>query len=199
MKYFLFIKLFLNYLFKAKSKNKKTMNVSQMSEQEQISLTSIHQSIFPKRKKGFEKLSFSYFNNAKSKYDNITQPVLSMTKHVLESLNITNYDFSAWFMEFQQRNCGFEKKVKRTFDWHRDDYATIGYKVHTIIFYLRKDKTIKGGNLEYEIDDKKYIQEIESGDVLCFNGDLKHRPEICSGMGCRDSIVVFVKRRKRKI
>lgn len=174
------------------------MNSSQMNDEEMNTLSAIHHSIFPKREKGFEKLGFSYFNNAKSKYDNITQPVLSMTKEVLDCFNITNYDFSAWFVEFQQRNCGFEKKVKRTFGWHKDDYATIGHKVYTVIFYLRKDETIKGGNLEYKLGKQTYNQKIASGDIVCFNGNMYHQPEVCSGMGCRDSIVVFVKRRKQK-
>ena len=169
------------------------MNVSQMKSEEQDSLISIHHTILPKRKKGFEKKNMVYFGSSNSEHG-IEEPILSMAKRVLDSANKTDYDLSKWFVEFQQRNCGFEKKVKRTFDWHRDDYAAVGFKVYTVIFYLRKDKTIKGGNLEYEIDNEKYIQEIESGDILCFDGDLIHRPEICSGMGCRDSIVVFVKR-----
>ena len=170
------------------------MNCSHLNDQEINSLTAIHSNIFPKREKGFEKRPFSSLNNAKSKYDNITHPILSKTKEVLHLLGITNYDFSTWFMEFQQRNCGFEKKPKRTFKWHRDDYSTINYKVHTIIFYLRKDNSIKGGNLEYKLGKQIYNQKIEAGDILCFDGNIYHQPEICSGMGCRDSIVVFVKK-----
>ena len=174
------------------------MNTSQMNDEEMHLLTSIHHGIFPKREKGFEKRGFSYFNNAKAKakseYDNITQPILSKTKEVLNSFGISNYDLSTWFVEFQQRNCGFEKKAKRTFKWHKDDYSTIPCKVHTVIFYLRKDKSIKGGNLEYKLEKETHHQKIETGDILCFNGNIDHQPEICSGMGCRDSIVVFVKR-----
>ena len=172
------------------------MNISQMNTEEHDSLISIHHSMMPKRKKGFEKKNIAYYSTSNSE-DGIAESILSMAKRVLDSANKTNYDLSKWFVEFQQRNCGFEKKIKRTFDWHRDDYAAVGFKVYTLIFYLRKDKTIKGGNLEYEIDNGKYIQEIESGDVLCFDGDLRHRPEICAGMGCRDSIVVFVKRTEK--
>jgi len=87
-----------------------------MNNEEMHLLTSIHHGIFPKREKGFEKRGFSYFNNAKAKakakseYDNVTQPILSKTKEVLDSFGITNYDLSTWFVEFQQRNCGFEKR-----------------------------------------------------------------------------------------
>ena len=86
-----------------------------------------------------------------------------------------------------------KKKCKRTFDWHNDDYGVVNYNVYTIIYYIRKDNTIKGGNLEYIFENKNYIEQIENGRILCFDGNLKHRPEICSGIGCRDSIVVFIK------
>ena len=33
----------------------------------------------------------------------------------------------------------------------------------------------------------------KNGQILCFDGDLKHRPQLCFGFGCRDSIVVFIK------
>ena len=65
--------------------------------------------------------------------------------------------------------------------------------MYTIIYYIRKDHTIKGGNLEYKLKNKNYIQQIKTGQILCFKGNLQHRPEICSGIGCRDSVVVFVK------
>lgn len=164
-----------------------------MNDEEMKTLTAIHHNIFPKREKSFEKLSFSYFNKVKAKAKCDT--ILSKTKEVLDYFNRTDYDLSTWFVEFQQRNCGFEKKVKRTFDWHRDDHATIGYKVYTVIFYLRKDETIKGGNLEYKLGKQTYTQKTGTGDVVCFNGSIYHRPEVCSGMGCRDSIVVFVARK----
>ena len=47
---------------------------------------------------------------------------------------------------------------------------------------------------EYKIDKKHFIHEVKSGDILCFNGDLTHCPEPTYGFGCRDAIVVFVKR-----
>ena len=64
-------------------------------------------------------------------------------------------------IEFHQRNCGFEKKYKRTFPWHEDDYGAVNFKVYTIIYYIRKDHTIKGGNLEYKFKNKNYIQQIK--------------------------------------
>jgi hypothetical protein len=59
---------------------------------------------------------------------------------------------------------------------------------------LRKDITIKGGNLRYEINDRELIHNVNVGDVLCFKGDIMHNPEPSYGLGCRDIIVVFMKR-----
>lgn len=169
------------------------MNVSKLNESVIDIFTSKHNNILPKRKKGFEK---KYFVSNTYKNDDIEiELILSKCKEVLDSFDKMDYDISKWYLEFQQRNCGFEKKAERTFDWHVDDYSTVSYKVYTIIFYLRKDITIKGGNLEYKLKKTRYTQKIEGGDILCFDGNIKHRPEICDGMGCRDIIVVFIKRK----
>lgn len=167
------------------------MNISRLNPDEQYLFATIHNNFLPKRKQNFDKKGISSYKNSTSK--KIIEPIIIKTKQLLDSLNKTNYDLSQYYIEFQQRNCGFEKKCKRTFDWHKDDCGTVNYKVYTIIYYIRKDNTIKGGNLEYIFENKNHIQEIQNGQILCFDGNLKHRPEICSGIGCRDSIVVFIK------
>ena len=151
---------------------------------------SIHNTIISKRKNSFERKGL-YYNKNPDKL--IIEPIIKKTEKILDMFNKKNFDSSKYYIEFQQRNCGFEKKSKRTFDWHEDDYGAVNFKVYTVIYYLRKDTTIIGGDLEYIFEGKNYLQEIKNGQVLCFDGNLKHRPEICSGMGCRDSIVVFVK------
>ena len=80
------------------------------------------------------------------------------------------------------------------FAWHQDDYGAVNYKVNTIIYYLRKDKTIRNGNLKYKINDIEATHIVKKGDILCFRGDLWHYPETSTGFGCRDIIVVFIKR-----
>jgi len=167
------------------------MNTSQLNSYEIDLFASIHNTILPKRKQNFDTKGISSAKNLQ--YTTIIEPIMIKTKQVLDMFNKTNYDLSRYYIEFQQRNCGFEKKCKRTFDWHEDDYGAVNYKVHTIIYYIRKENTIKGGNLEYIFENKNYIQQIKNGQILCFDGNLKHRPEICSGIGCRDSIVVFIK------
>lgn len=170
-----------------------TMDVSKLNNAEIDLLISIHNTIIQKRIQKFNKKSILYNKT----YNNIINPIIdtiiTKTKEILDIFNKKNYDLSKYYIEFHQQNCGFEKKGKRIFDWHIDNYGAVNFEVYTVIYYLRKDITIKGGNLEYKLNNKKFIQEIENGQILCFDGDLKHRPEICSGFGCRDSIVVFIK------
>ena len=167
------------------------MNISELKGDEKHIFSSIHNTFLPKRKQNFDTKGILSGKNLKSK--NLVEPIIKKTKQLLDMFNKTNYDLSQYYIEFQQRNCGFEQKCKRTFPWHEDDYGAVNFKVYTIIYYIRKDHTIKGGNLEYKFKNKNYIQQIKTGQILCFNGNLEHRPEICSGIGCRDSIVVFIK------
>ena len=51
------------------------------------------------------------------------------------------------------------------FAWHTDDYEVAGMPVYTILYYIRKDKTIKGGNSEYRIKSKKNIHIVNEKDI----------------------------------
>mgnify|MGYP007000219706 len=80
-----------------------------------------------------------------------TKPILDKALFLLKELNITNIDKKCNHMEFHKRNSGFEKKdLKNWFIWHQDDYSAVSWPCYTIIFYIRKDPTLKGGNLEYK-------------------------------------------------
>ena len=121
-------------------------------------------------------------------------PILQKAINILTSNDITNFNKANFIVECHQRNCGFEKKKYQWSHWHTDDYGASNYLVYTILFYLRKDKTVCGGNLDYRINQDVYTHEVKSGNVVQFRGDLKHKPQATSGFGCRDIIVVFVKR-----
>ena len=43
----------------------------------------------------------------------------------------------------------FGEKIKYCYDWHNNNHESMGCKVHTLLVCIRKDKTIKGGNLLY--------------------------------------------------
>lgn len=167
------------------------MDITTLNNVEIQQFRFIHNTIFPKRKQSFQKKGI-LLNGIKIKLD--IKSIINKTKLILDLFNKTNYDLTKTYTEFQQRNCGFEKKCRRTFNWHKDNEGVINFKVYTVIYYIRKDELIKGGNIEFIYGGKNNVQQIDNGTVLCFDGDLKHRPEICSGIGCRDSIVVFVKK-----
>lgn len=160
-----------------------------MTDIEVDTFTEIHKKYIPKRKRRFA--TYDVHSNGKHKH---TQPIIQRAIDCLRDNGVTNFDEKKWCIDFHQRNCGFEKKKYQWSKWHKDDYAVIRCKVHTVIFYLRKDITVGGGDFEYEKDGKKIIQNIESKSILQFSGDLSHRPQETWGFGCRDSIVVFIKR-----
>lgn len=98
-----------------------------------------------------------------------------------------------WLIEFHHYN--IKKYYEPEFGRHCDDKSAISANVNTIIFYLNKDKTIKGGNLIVYDDngaDKKL--EINSGDMIIMKGDLEHEIEPLDGFGNRMSIVVQIQR-----
>ena len=124
----------------------------------------------------------------------LVRPILNKALSILKENNIYNIDSTNYYIEFHKRNCGFEKKQYQSLDWHYDDYGAINYKVYTVIFYLRKDLTLKGGNLEYKLNKKINIHNVNTGDIVQFSGNMYHKPQPTSGFGCRDIIVVFIKR-----
>jgi hypothetical protein len=120
-------------------------------------------------------------------------------------------DTSKGMIEFWSFNVDGEKIIT-PLDFHEDDYGVLGDIVDTVIFYIRKDETIKGGDLEIIENIKKHkilfgflqwhtkehkIIKIKSNDILVFNGNLTHKPQDVYGNGHRDCIVVqFVSKRE---
>ena len=180
------------------------MNHSKLTTGELEQFQKIHFNLIFKnsRKKKFNTFSISksgskHHDKPRSLYTTI-DPILLKSISILDNNNIDNYDKNTYYIEFHQRNCGFEKKPYGIFSWHQDDGGAVSYNVHTIIFYLRKDKTIQGGDLLYKDGSKEQKHIVNVGDIINFRGDLKHKPEETSGFGCRDIIVVFIKRTNNK-
>lgn len=163
-----------------------------MTDTEVDTFTEIHKKYIPKRKKRFA--TYDIHSNGKQKDIEYTKPIIDRAIACLKDNNITNFDEKKWCIDFHQRNCGFEKNKYQWSVWHKDDHAVINCKVHTVIFYLRKDITVGGGDFEYKKNGEKIIQKIESKSILQFCGNLSHRPQETWGFGCRDIIVVFIKR-----
>lgn len=158
----------------------------------------IHHKLIPKRNKWFNIKSINS-RNIRDNNTDIIQPILNKALCILREQNFKeniDYNPNQYHIEFQQRNCSNEKKLinKSWFDWHYDDYGAVSYKTYSIIFYIRKDKTVSGGNLEYKSNGKKHEFLVSESKYIMFPGNLYHNPQPSSGFGCRDTIVVFIKR-----
>ena len=167
--------------------------VNTLSFDELNLFTSIHHQLIPERKTKFMTRTVSSAGKNVEKIKMI-QPILQKAINILTSNGITNFNKTNFIVECHQRNCGFEKKKYQWSHWHTDDYGATSYLVYTILFYLRKDKTVQGGDLDYKISQSVYTHKVKSRDIVQFKGDLKHKPCATCGFGCRDIIVVFIKR-----
>lgn len=99
-----------------------------------------------------------------------------------------------YYLELTKYECVPESKTLKIFDLHEDDYASTGYEVNTIVFYLNKTPSLIGGNVLVNINDKYTTIPIHSGMALTFQGNLLHMPTPCSGEGSRESIVFQIAR-----
>ena len=170
------------------------MNTSTLSQEEKSQFQEFNDCFIPKRKKQFQTYAIT---NKKPKHEEAATVVLEKSFNVLKENGILDIDKTKFYIEFHKRNSGFEKKnFGEWFDWHKDDYAAVPWKGYSVIYYLRKDNTLKGGDLEYKLDKTRHIHNIKAGDILQFKGNISHRPQATTGFGCRDIIVVFIKRTK---
>jgi hypothetical protein len=108
-------------------------------------------------------------------------------------------DSKFWFMETHIYNVN-NKYVVTPFSWHQDDSG--GWpeqRVNTILWYIERDDTLKGGNLlwsldtrdpEYNSDFNKYKLNISTGMVVMMRGDTWHCPEDVWGKGIRKLLVI---------
>lgn len=81
------------------------------------------------------------------------------------------------------------KVCDRMLDFHIDNFGATSYNVSTCIIYTQKDNTIIGGNMLI----KSGTIPIEENDILLMDGDFIHRPELVSGYGYRNCVVVQFK------
>ena len=167
------------------------LNVLKLSQEELEQFIKIHHTIIPNRTKNFE---VKDINKRSTLPLNIHVPILDKAVSILGSIGINNVDKNEYYIEFHQRNCGFEKKKHQWSHWHTDDHSSINSKVYSVLFYLRKDVTVKGGDLDYKINKTIYTHKVKPGDIVQFRGDLQHMPQSTNGFGCRDLIVCFIKR-----
>ena len=176
------------------------MEISQQSDEDNAKLIEIHSKMFKiKRSKDFETYKIvesksKYRDKDISKYK-IIEPILEKAYAILDKYKI-NYDRKdkRYLVEFQRRNCFETANNKFQWSvWHKDNDALRSYRAQTLIFYLRKDICVHGGNFEYKINNEHFQHYVAEKDTLCFSGDLMHYPTPTWGVGCRDIIVVLIK------
>ena len=209
-----------------------------LDDETQSKLEKAHSFVLPHRKKTFNTQSYWKHGNSNN-YDKlgdnrlkVTYDILQLSFEILENLEIHNYDPNYFLIDYHQLNSSDTKRPYSPFAWHVDDYSVTPYNTHTIIFYLRKDRSLKGGNLLYldkslpdDYDDynkinlfNTYVQfknkiinylqpineklikikKITGKEAIYFPGNMLHNPEPVHGFGCRDTIVVFIKRTYQK-
>ena len=109
------------------------------------------------------------------------------TKKIMEQ-NEFKINEDQFYVEFHKYS--IQGKYQSMFDWHKDDNGAVNYNVCTCIYYLHKDETIIGGDLQFtEINVK-----IKPNLAVLFNGYEKHRVLLMDGHGQRKSIVVMFER-----
>ena len=142
------------------------------------------------RGKTFELETYSNAKYAKNNSSSIEsresiEQLVAIVANILTT-NGFHIDSSKYNIDFHRYNL-FGKKHSTPFAWHEDDYGSTGYEVNTAVMYLRKDKTIRGGNLLVKGANKVIVEE---NTIVLMDGRLIHKPEDLNGFGCRDSIVV---------
>jgi hypothetical protein len=107
------------------------------------------------------------------------------------------------------------EKGTTVFAPHMDDDSHRSITVETCIFYIQKDKTLIGGNLDYYIPNEqhklkwynkifenygdKHELNTTTGTVALMSGNMYHCPQDYSGHGKRNCIVVQFKSLERTI
>lgn len=195
----------LEYIFQNKKKQQNMVpdKIYQFSMSKRLKkeFNHAHTTIF-ENKRRFDFSMKSYDNHDVSTETNIDlinlfELILEKSFEILQMLQITKFSRNKYVIDFHQRNCTETIKEKYQWSvWHEDDYQITNYPVWTILYYVRKDKGVKGGNILFSNVNNNNIDtiEIEEGDILIFKGNIFHKPEETWGFGCRDVIVCFIKR-----
>lgn len=180
--------------FKSKKEYIRIKDVLTQSDKEM--LINKHIAVFNnKRNTAFQAKQIKYNSPDVDEY----QDIVSLAYSYLDKYGITDYNRSKYAVEFHQKSC-FAEPVKSTIgaNWHIDNNVVSMFRTpYTILFYIRKDKTVRGGNFECApstriFNMKSEIIEIKEGDILLFDGDMQHRAMSASGFGCRDVVAVFI-------
>ncbi len=139
-----------------------------------------------------------YYKEKKSTYIQISkkdnnEKIIEFIQNTVKIVSNNNFRInpSKYYIEFHKYIVN--GKTKPFFDFHEDDYGVVSFNTVTCIYYLEKDNTIEGGDLEFK---KHKIINIKSNMLVIFSGNLTHRVTLMNGTGIRKCIVIQFKRLK---
>lgn len=172
---------------------------STLSDNKLIEFQGYHNDVF-KNKRLYTRNFYNFrFNLSKDKKPDSLSNIIEYAAELLTTeLGITNFVKDKNVVEFHQINLFGENEIS-SFKWHQDIGIIYPFKTtYTVIFYLRKDSTVKGGDLQIRpyiqrlsFKPKSEVINVSNGKVMMFDGSMEHKPCKSSGFGCRDIIVVF--------
>jgi len=120
--------------------------------------------------------------------ENILEKIIKKTANFVQEKKFV-INPSKYYVEFHEYHVN--GRLEPFFDFHKDDNGGVSFNTVTCIYYLVKDISIKGGDLEFEND---RTIKIVSNMLVIFDGNLSHRPTIMNGKGLRKSIVIQFER-----
>lgn len=130
-----------------------------------------------------------YFEKSWNDYDDLSyllKPIQKLAYDLFLSKGMSVKNSGQIFISSYNIN----NNIADPFDFHRDDSLGQG-NVETCIFYIKKNKHIQGGDLNYINSNKEIINiPINENDYLLFNGNIYHKPTEMSGIGLRNAIVL---------
>ena len=180
-------------------KNRKfIMDEANYEDNEHTMLSEIFNSVVSKSKydkQNYTKITHQFTSESKLKNDEIY--IRDLAYLHLESVGL-HQNKQRFMIEYWRHRLFAENKT-HIFSKHRDSYGPILAPVNTCIFYLRKDKTFKGSNLEmwglHGRFIRKPIHTFETDNkMVLFDGAVLHNVQPYSGFGIRDCIVVMFSR-----
>ena len=180
-------------------KNRKCiMDEANYEDNEHTMLSEIFNSVVSKSKydkQNYTKITHQFTSESKLKNDEIY--IRDLAYQHLESVGL-HQNKQRFMIEYWRHRLFAENKT-HIFSKHRDSYGPILAPVNTCIFYLRKDKTFKGSNLEMWGLHGRFIQKpihtFETDNkIVLFDGAVLHNVQPYSGFGIRDCIVVMFSR-----
>jgi len=119
--------------------------------------------------------------------------IIQVCENILTT-NKISFNKDVWYLDLIRYNLSNEKNVDSGLCWHNEN-VNYSFPSISVLIYLRKDKTIQGGDLRYK-DTKKEKRKIaisacnDNCTIIIMDGNIYHKPENCSGFGKRELINV---------